>query len=267
MPLLSAVSAHPVAAVLAAGAACAYGALAGWHTRVTQPQARNILSVAWILHLLVLLTSLLTHPVRFGFGPALSITAWLLLTVYLIESRLYPQLRARWVLAVMGMAAVLIALFFPGAHYPALPSKWMPLHWALGIAAYGLIAAAVVHAWLMQRAEAAMRLGTMPETAMPILTLERLTFRFVGAGFVLLSATLVVGAWFSEIVNQQVVWNHKTAFSVLSWICMGILLLGRWRLGWRGRTAVRMLYISAGFLLLSYVGSRFVLEVVLHRTT
>jgi ABC-type uncharacterized transport system permease subunit len=160
---------------------------------------------------------------------------------------------------------VLVAMVFPGTHHPALPSHWMPLHWALGIAAYGLIAAAVVHAWLMQRAEKAMRLGNTLDTAMPLLTLERLTFRFVGAGFVLLSATLIVGGWFSEAINQRWVWNHKTAFSMLSWLVLGVLLLGRWRLGWRGRTAVRMLYLSAGFLLLGYVGSRFVLEVVLHR--
>jgi ABC-type uncharacterized transport system permease subunit len=265
MPLLSAALAHPVVAALSVGAALAYAALAGLHTRVTQPQARAMLSVAWVLHLLVLVTSLTASPVRFGFAPAISVTAWLLLTVYLVETSLYPQLRARWVLAVMGMAAVLLTLIFPGTHYPQVSSSWMPLHWALGIAAYGLIAAAVVHAWLMQRAEKAMRLGNMLETAMPLLTLERLTFRFVGAGFVLLSATLVVGAWFSEVINQHIVWNHKTAFSVVAWLCMGILLIGRWRLGWRGRTAVRMLYIGAGFLLLSYVGSRFVLEVVLHR--
>lgn len=265
MPLLSAAIAHPVASALSAAAALAYAALAGLHSRATQPQARAMLSMAWVLHLLALVISLTSDPVRFGFAPAISVTAWLLLTVYLIESRLYPQLRARWVLAVMGMAAVLTALFFPGTHYPQLPSSWMPLHWALGIAAYGLIAAAVVHAWLMQRAEKAMRQGNMLETAMPLLTLERLTFRFVGAGFVLLSATLVVGAWFSEVINHHIVWNHKTAFSVVAWLCMGILLMGRWRLGWRGRTAVRMLYIGAGFLLLSYVGSRFVLEVVLQR--
>ncbi len=265
MPLLSAAIAHPFASALSAAAALAYAALVGLRGRMTQPQARAALSAAWVLHLLALVISLTTDPVRFGFGPAISVTAWLLLTVYLIESRLYPQLRARWVLAVMGMAAVLMALIFPGSHYPQLPSSWMPLHWALGIAAYGLIAAAVVHAWLMQRAETAMRQGNMLETAMPLLTLERLTFRFVGAGFVLLSATLVVGAWFSEVINQHIVWNHKTSFSVVAWLCMGILLIGRWRLGWRGRTAVRMLYIGAGFLLLSYVGSRFVLEVVLQR--
>lgn len=265
MPLLSAALAHPAATSLSVGTALAYAALAGLHNRVTQPQAQALMSLAWVLHLLLLVIGLTTDPVRFGFAPAISVTAWLLLTVYLIETRLYPQLKARWNLAVMGMVAVLLAMAFPGTHYPRLPSNWMPLHWALGIAAYGLIAAAVVHAWLMQRAEKAMRQGGMLDTAMPLLTLERLTFRFVGAGFVLLSATLVVGAWFSEVVNHRIAWNHKTAFSVLSWLCMGVLLLGRWRLGWRGRTAVRMLYIGAGFLLLSYVGSRFVLEVVLQR--
>jgi ABC-type uncharacterized transport system permease subunit len=265
MPLLSVLTAHPLASALSVIAALAYAALAVLHNRVSPTQARSLLSAAWIAHLLVLLVSLTTHPVRFGFAPALSVTAWLMLTVYLIESRLYPQLRARWTLAVMGMAVVLVAMVFPGTHHPALPSHWMPLHWALGIAAYGLIAAAVVHAWLMQRAEKAMRLGNTLDTAMPLLTLERLTFRFVGAGFVLLSATLIVGGWFSEAINQRWVWNHKTAFSMLSWLVLGVLLLGRWRLGWRGRTAVRMLYLSAGFLLLGYVGSRFVLEVVLHR--
>ena len=161
---------------------------------------------------------------------------------------------------------VLLALVFPGTPYPALRSNWMPLHWALGIASYGLIAVAVGHAWLMQRAEKAMRLGTSTETAMPLLTLERLTFRFVAAGFALLSATVLAGWYFSELINQRMVWDHKSIFSVLAWLTMGLLLWGRWRLGWRGRVAVRTLYLGAGFLLLGYAGSRFVLEILLQRT-
>src|SRR3990167_521113 len=167
--------------------------------------------------------------------------------------------------AALGTAAVLLALVFPGSPYPALRSSWLPLHWALGIASYGLIAAAVVHAWMMQRAEKSMRLGASADTSLPLLTLERLTFRFVAAGFALLSATLLAGWWFSGTLNHGWVWDHKTAFSVLAWLTMGVLLVGRWRLGWRGRAAVRTLYVGAGFLLLGYVGSRFVLEVVLQR--
>jgi ABC-type uncharacterized transport system permease subunit len=141
----------------------------------------------------------------------------------------------------------------------------MPLHWALGIASYGLIAAAVAHAWLMQRAERAMRQGRANDTDMPLLTLERLTFRLVGAGFVLLTATVLAGGWFAESLNHRWTWNHKTVFSVLAWATMGVLLLGRWRLGWRGGMAARMVYLGAGLLLLGYVGSRFVIEVFLQR--
>src|SRR5690606_16382070 len=118
---------------------------------------------------------------------------------------------------------------------------------------------------LLQRAERAMRSGLTPDATMPLLTLERLTFRFVAAACVLLSLTLMAGWYFSVLLNQRMVWNHKTVLSVLAWLTMGVLLWGRWRLGWRGRTAVRTLYLGAGFLLLGYVGSRFVLEVLLQR--
>lgn len=265
MNLMPALTTNPPAALLSAVAALSYAFLAWAHPRMTPAQTRGVLASAWLLHLIVLAVALLDTPTRFGFAPALSVTAWLVLSVYLIESRMYPQLKARWTLAVLGTLAILLALLFPGAEYHALRSSWMPLHWALGIASYGLIAAAVVHAWLMQRAEKSMRQGTTSETSMPLLTLERLTFRFVAAGFVLLSATLLVGGWFSELINERWVWNHKTVFSVLAWLIMGVLLWGRWRLGWRGRVAVRTLYLGAGFLLLGYAGSRFVLEVVLQR--
>jgi ABC-type uncharacterized transport system permease subunit len=62
-------------------------------------------------------------------------------------------------------------------------------------------------------------------------------------------------------------WDHKTIFSVLSWFAFAVLIVGRAQFGWRGRTAVRVLYIGSGLLLLAYVGSRFVLEVVLGRVT
>ncbi len=263
--MLTTLAAHPVYTVLTLAAAAAYASLAVAHKRLGDGKARVLLGVAWLLHLLGLMAGLFIQPTRFGFAPAISMTAWLVLTIYALESRLFPQWRARGNLALLGTLAVLLSLVFPGAHYPSLGSAWLPLHWALGISAYGLIGAAVVHAWLMQRAEKAMRAGSTLENSIPLLTLERLTFRFVAAGFVLLTATLLAGGWFSEMLNERWVWNHKTAFSVLAWIVMGILLIGRWRLGWRGNAAVKTLYVAAGFMMLGYVGSRFVLEVVLNR--
>ena len=209
---------------------------------------------------------------RFGFAPALSVTAWLGLTVYAVESYMYPKLKAVWVFAAIGAAAVILAMLFPGQALHSAASKWLPVHWALGLASYGLFAAAVAHAWLMMRAESQMRLSpsTMSATSsgLPLLTLERLTFRFVTAGFVLLTATLLAGWLFSESLygaGKVWKWDHKTIFSVLSWLAFAVLIVGRAQFGWRGRTAVRVLYVGSGLLLLAYVGSRFVLEVVLGR--
>jgi ABC-type uncharacterized transport system permease subunit len=258
-------SASPAGVALSLAAAVAYAVPAA--TRLSDPGARRALLAAWVLHAATLVWSLFGHPPRFGFAPALSVTAWLVLTVYAVERQMFPQLRARWALAGLGAAAVLLALVFPGAPLHVTASPWLSLHWALGVAAYGLFAAAAVHAWLLQRMERSIREGAEPQEGLPLLTLERLTFRFAGAGFVLLTGTLVAGIFFSEVLYGRAWrWDHKSVFSVLSWVVFAALLLGRLRFGLRGRRAVNVIYVGSVLLLLAYVGSRFVLEVVLGRT-
>jgi ABC-type uncharacterized transport system permease subunit len=253
-------------AVLSVAAAAAYAVPAAAASRLSQRGARWALVAAWLLHALVLGWMLLGDSPRFGFAPALSVTAWLVLTVYAVERELFPQLQARWALAGLGAVAVLLALAFPGTPLHPTSSPLLPLHLALGIASYGLFAAAVLHAWLMRRAESSMRMGGDTQAGVPLLTLERLTFRFAAAGFVLLSATLLAGLLFGEGLSGRAWrWDHKTIFSVLAWAAFALLLLGRARFGWRGRKAVRVLYAGSALLLLAYVGSRFVLEVVLGR--
>lgn len=264
MILASGPSSAGVALTLAAAAAYAVPAVGA--ARLSERTARWALLAAWALHAAALAWGLLGDTPRFGFAPALSVTAWLVLTVYAVERQMFPQLQARWALAGLGTAAVLLALAFPGTPLHVSTSPWLPLHLALGIASYGLFAAAVVHAWLMMRAERNIRQAADPHAGLPLLTLERLTFRFAGAGFVLLSATLLAGLLFSEsLYGRGWKWDHKTVFSVLAWIAFAALLLGRLRFGWRGRKAVRFLYTGSLLLLLAYVGSRFVLEVVLRR--
>jgi ABC-type uncharacterized transport system permease subunit len=254
--------------VLAAGAFVCYLLATVANRRMAPDMLRLMLFAGWVLQGLMLAEGLLGEPQRFGFAPALSTTVWLVLAVYAVESRLLPQLQAQWALAGLGAAAVLLAEIFQGSSYSHVASIWLPLHWALGIASYGLFAVAVAHGWLMQRSERAMRLGAQSAAGVPLMTLERLTFRFVEAGFVLLSATLLVGWLFAEQLYGPGLawkWNHKTVLSVLAWLTFAGLLMGRARLGWRGLKAVRVLYLGSGLLLLGYAGSRFVLEVILQR--
>ena len=100
-----------------------------------------------------------------------------------------------------------------------------------------------------------------------LLTMERLLFRLIAFGFSLLTLTVLSGIVFSEqLFGMAFRWDHKTVFTLLSWMLFGSLLAGRvWR-GWRGKTALRFTLTGFATLLLAYVGSRFVLEVVLHRS-
>ena len=223
--------------------------------------------VAWLMQGAVLALGLLGDPPLFGFAPALSVTAWLVAAVYGVESLVYPQLPTRWTLSAIGTMAVLLASAFPGTPMPDRSSLWLPVHLAFGISCYGLFGMAVVHALFMRRAEQRIRLARDSNSGLPLLTLERLTYRFVTAGFVLLTATLAVGVLFGEVVYGHAWrWDHKTVFSVLSWITFAILLVGRHTLGWRGKRAAGVLYMGSVLLLLAYVGSRFVTEIILGRT-
>lgn len=249
------------------GAAMAYAALA-WPKLLTSKKiTRMVLLLAWLLHAGAWMQGFLLRPVYFGFGPAISMMVWLVLTVYALESRWFPQLQVRWQLAVLGSIGVLLGWVFPG-RYEVISSPWLPLHWALGMASYGLFGAAVVHGWLLSRSENAVRHASPSDEGVPLLTLERLTFRFVEAGFFFLSVTLFAGwlfahSWYGD--SSRLWWNHKTIFSALSWLTFGVLLVGRARFGWRGKKALYLLYLGAIFLFLGYVGVLFVLEVMLGR--
>jgi len=199
-----------------------------------------------------------------GFGPVLSLTVWLVLAVHTLESRLVPQPNVRRVLALLGVGAVLLAWAFPGESRSHTASPLAPLHWVLGVGSYGLFGAAVLHAAMLDAAETRMRqhVGASARAfGMPLLQLERLTFRFVDAGFVVLSAALLLGV----VTTSQWHWDHKTVFSLMGWAVFATLLAGRRLRGWRGRRATRWLYAGAALLLLAYAGSRFVMEVVLGR--
>ena len=271
--ILSFGSAAPVLAVPSAVAMAGYLAAVMLGERAGA-WLRMAFVVGWIGHGLAILADVAgfgsDQPgARFGFAPALSATLWLVLAVHAVESRFVPLPQVRRTLALLGALVVALAWWYPGESRPLAGSPWAPLHWVLGIVSYGLFGAAVLHGALLSHAERKMRSKAagsagrvgLAALGLPLLQLETLTFRFVAAGFCALSATLVLGWWFADPWR----WDHKTVFSILGWVVFAGLLVGRYLSGWRGRRATGWLYAGAALLLLAYVGSRFVLEVLLHR--
>lgn len=224
------------------------------------------LVLGWLMHLVVLVLDiggLGAGGTRLGFAPVLSATVWLVIAVHSVESRLLPLPPVRVGLAISGLLAVILAVVFPG-EVRRFATTLGPLHFVLGVGSYGLFGAAVLHALLLDSAERRLKSRSPAPAAtlgMPLLQLERLTFRFVEAGFGMLSATLLLGA----LAPAHWRWDHKTVFSLLAWGLFAALIVGRRTRGWRGRRATRWLYAGALLLLLAYIGSRFVFEVLLSR--
>src|SRR5271155_435192 len=150
----------------------------------------------------------------------------------------------------------------------AAPAGWeLPAHILLSMGAAALLFAAAVTALLLvflDRRLRARRIPNPPNVLPALDALEKVMFRLIGGGFVLLTLALLTGFIFvTNLFAQHLV--HKTTLSLIAWVLFGVLLIGRIRYGWRGRSAVRWTLIGFAVLVLSYFGSKFVLEYLLGR--
>jgi ABC-type uncharacterized transport system permease subunit len=185
----------------------------------------------------------------------------------------------RMVLPCAAVAAALPAVF-PGAVFQLKgQSPAFGWHIAVAVLAYSTLTIAAFHAVLMALQEARLHaraptqgrwlsetLSRSLDQLPALLTMEKLLFRLISIGFILLTLTVLSGVVFSEqLFGAALKWDHKTIFALLSWLLFGALLAGRRWKGWRGKMALRFTLAGFATLLLAYVGSRFVLEVVLHR--
>ncbi|MCL4762714.1 MAG: cytochrome c biogenesis protein CcsA [Burkholderiales bacterium] len=173
------------------------------------------------------------------------------------------------VLPVAAVAALAAAVSFTPHRFPYAGEPWAGVHIAIALLAYAFLLVAAVTALLMTGLEKRLHRGLPAEggdETPPLLTLERYLFRLIGAGFVLLTATLLTGVLFSEeVFGQPFKLTHKSVLSFVAWLTFGTLLLGRWRFGWRGRKARNLIVAGSAFLVLAYLGYKFVLEVLLGR--
>ena len=232
-----------------------------------RPVALGIAAIAVALHFMIAL-NLHQGGINLHFFAALSLVGLVISAMALAVNLFRPV--AGLGVVVFPVAAVLLAVStWLAPPTTPLPIEWqIKLHVAFAILGYGVLTIAALLAILLALQERALRNHRLDSgliRALPPLTLtEALMFRLIGAGFVLLTLTLLSGVLFVDnLFAQHLV--HKTVLSIAAWIVFGALLFGRWRWGWRGRRAVRMTLAGMVILLLAFFGSKFVLELVLKR--
>ncbi|PCI08552.1 MAG: cytochrome C biogenesis protein [Gammaproteobacteria bacterium] len=231
---------------------------------------RAILSVGFIglaLHTLALQNSMFSPlGIDLGFYNAMSLITAFIVLLTLIATWRHPV----EILAVLLLptAAITLIFEFTGSSHHILPndtSNALIFHILTSIVAYSLLALAALQAILLSIQNRLLH-AHQPSGAIqllpPLKSMETLLFEIIIVGFFALTVSLGSGLIFLEnMFAQQLV--HKTVLSILAWFVFLILLMGHWKFGWRGRTAIR--WTLSGFisLMLAYFGSKFALEIVL----
>jgi ABC-type uncharacterized transport system permease subunit len=214
----------------------------------------------------------------FGFAQDLSLIAWVGLAFYWFQSWFLPIASLRWLVLCFALVCSVLPMIFSGTLISptAVSDPWFKGHFIVATIAVGLLSLAAMHAILMSVQDRALhrqlaiipnsRIGHWLEDLPPLMTMESLLFNLLYVGFALLSLTVFSGLLFSQtLFGKPLVFDHKTIFALISWFLFAGLLVARWRVGLRGRVAVRWVLSAYTALLLAYVGSRFVLEVILQR--
>ncbi len=228
----------------------------------------------------LMLTIIMPHGLHLGWALAFSAAIWLGMVVFWFQS-LYLRLDSLLLILLPAatLVSIMAALFPQGAIVEHANNEWLRLHLLIALIAYGLSTVAALHAILMIALDKQLHrpvalhhehglLGRALETMPPLLVQEQVLFRLLRVAFIILTLTVLSGIAVSLKVDGHLVpLDHKTLFTLLSWLTFGSLLLGRRIRGWRGRVALRWTLAGFAFLLLAYTGSRFVLEVILQRGT
>ncbi len=227
--------------------------------------ALGLLIHGWLLH-----QSIFSAGFNLGLYQSISVILWLTVLIYWITDRNH-QLHSLQAF-VLPPAAVfaLLPAFASNNHYlPENEGGLFMLHISIALIAYSLFTFAALHALLMAIAERSLhhkptliKLPSFP----PLMVMDSLLFKIIGLGFILLTITLVSGMWFSELIfGKPIQFSHKTIFSIASWFIYAGLLFGRIKYGWRGLKAIRWTLTGFALLLLAYIGSKFVLQIMLGR--
>ncbi|MFA5938682.1 MAG: cytochrome c biogenesis protein CcsA [Sinimarinibacterium sp.] len=233
------------------------------------PGERWLVLPALVLHALALSGHILQGgAITIGINESLSLFTWQ--SAFLLWALCFREpLRTLGaiVFPIAGIAAVVAGTWpTPASDIPIADWKARS-HILLSLFSAGLLTLAAVHASLLAIQDQLLhghRMTQLARSLPPVQTMERLLFQLIAIGFFLLSLTLLSGIWFIRDWMAQHL-AHKTILSITAWIIFGVLLWGRMRYGWRGRTAIRWTLAGYATLVLAYFGSKVILEQILGR--
>ncbi|MCY0964794.1 cytochrome C assembly family protein [Parathalassolituus penaei] len=241
-----------------------------------QPANRGLVltttMIAALLHLGYLSFDAITgraggHAINFAFMEVGSLIGWVI-TLLLLFSSWKKPVENLFVGLFPMTAVVLLVAALADQHNPLGHLSYsLAWHILLSILAYSVFVIAAVQSILLFLQDKHLRqhkthglIRALP----PLQIMDALLFEMIWLGMILLTLAFAVG-WPGVVSLKEQHLVHKVVFASIGWMVFAMLLIGRYRFGWRGAVASRWTLTGTSFLILSYFGSKFVLEVLIAR--
>jgi len=227
-----------------------------------------IWALACVLHALHLYPQTFTSQgLNLTFYNAISLVLFIISSLVLILSISKKREFIGLLLLPIVVTGVALTILKPEIQAATSNLRGLQLHIVFSLFAFSVLTISAIQSILLFYQERHLRnadIEGMTRALPPLHDSEIFLFQTISIGFALLSVALITGFIFLENMFQQHV-AHKTILSILAWVLFAVLLWGRWKFGWRGQMAVRWTLGGFVFLILAYLGSKFVQEIVLHR--
>ncbi len=233
------------------------------------PLFKSFFYVSVMLHILTLNFSVFpNHTLQLGFFKVSSLIFCVIAMISCLSIiRKLPIESLLLILIPCTTLSIVVGEWAPGTNNKIITDSGLISHIVLSILAYSIITFAALQALALASQESVLRkhnFKSILEFLPPLQTMEKLLFEMIWFGFALLSLSIASGFIFlDDMFAQHLV--HKTILSIIAWLIFGTLLYGRAAKGWRGITATKWTISGFIFLMLAYFGSKFVLEIILHR--
>ncbi len=200
-----------------------------------------------------------------SFVEMFSLTSLIVVLAALTTARDIPSLFVP--LNIVSIIALICSFFFNHSAPLDTSSHALSAHIAASLVAYGVLCIAAITAVILWFADNSLRQHSQKawlDSLPPLQRLESLMFYLITVGWVILTVGIAIGIFgIDQFFAQNLA--HKTAFSLISWLLFGGLIIGRQIKGLRGTLAINWALIAFILLAVAFLGSRFVLDVVLHR--
>lgn len=242
-----------------------------------QPASQKVYFLCWGIALLAHFVGIIA-PLNNADGPNLSFISLGSYVMWFLSSILFLSTLSRKIQALAViilpftiLSLILLLLINTDSANTIQMNSGLGVHILVSLLAYSTLMLAAVQAllvatqnnYLHQRLKKPNQ-SNFVRTLPALEDMEYFLFHLIAMGVLLLSISLLSGFYYLDNLFGSSV-AHKTILSIISWIIFSALLLGRWKYGWRGKTAVRWTISGFAILALAFFGSKFIQDFVVNK--